>query len=776
MGRLNWPTLSRERPNNVFEHAEALKDDFEALHEHVKTLKADKRHLAKLPSGFSSKISKGISLGVTEAIDNEYYSKFISDIDRDLFCKTLLRAIRSELATEAHDRIPLLEFDTLHNSYKELVKKLTSYLALDARKRDMTPDSDLEQNRGNGSRLSPSHTIDQAATPDFEDEEGGVDSEIDDDARDILRTFRTIEDEGTILSHHLELLEGYTEDPGVPGFAIGHGLNAIGNGKETRKSVHSEEKEGRRNTMDIGEEGPESVQGENGEKEKGIHDSAIVKYGACKANAVDGFSGLQDDDRGPNAMRGFDHDKTPRKRKKKSEHPRTKKTHSTQDGATVNNGFAAEFSKFVTFETKHQATVNRLTMATSQEIIDHLYRSLQKIVVTRESLPDLIHLSEPRLLDDGNVVFRADTDSQDLFNHAPIHAWETEFEAGFGPQGPTFTLAITDIKSNSMDIATRKSKANVIHELISLNIDRFSRLHTNFDIIDISWALRSAGKESTSLLIGFANRVLANDVLQQGVAWQGRIHMCQMLSDTSRLCRCSRCQAYGHPARRCSAPYRCGKCAEAHRTKDCTSPNRKCAACGGQHKTKNANCPVKISEREKIRFPTPEPTTENRKGGPVTVRSDVENARAVKGRILTSSTSGIATSPKGTDTDNEQLRLARCAKCQGYGHVASKCPARLRCGKCALHHLTWKCMSTFTRCAVCNGDHMASSVICPARPSETGDPQQLQKSEMPFPPPLRTSTPDPHSQEPEIKSEPQTPSIGVVARPNRTSKKRSILA
>lgn len=155
------------------------------------------------------------------------------------------------------------------------------------------------------------------------------------------------------------------------------------------------------------------------------------------------------------------------------------------------------------------------------------------------------------------------------------------------------------------------------------------------------------------------------------------------------------------------------------------------------------------------------------------VLSDAGIAGTVEGP---SSVSGLATSPKDKDINNEQLRLARCAKCQGYGHVASKCPARLRCGKCALHHLTWKCMSTFTRCAVCNGDHMASSVICPARPSETGGPQQLQKSEIPFPPPLRTSTPDPHSQEPEIKSEPQSPSVGVIPRPKRTPKKRSILA
>ena len=246
-----------------------------------------------------------------------------------------------------------------------------------------------------------------------------------------------------------------------------------------------------------------------------------------------------------------------------------------------------------------------------------------------------------------------------------------------------------------------------------------------------------------------------------------------MVLQASRLNRCSRCQAYGHLKAQCSAPYRCGKCAEAHPTRDCTSPNKQCAACGCEHRAKNKNCPVRKAEQKKIRFPTLEPTAKTRKGGPVMVRSDVGIAGTWEGP---SSVSGLATSPKDTDINNEQPRLDRCAKCQGYGHVASKCPSRLRCGKCALHHLTWKCMSTFTRCAVCNGDHMASSVICPARPSETGGPQQLQKSEMPFPPPLRTSTPDPHSQEPEIKSEPQTPSVGVVARPNRTSKKRSILA
>ena len=765
MGRLNWPTLSRERPKDVFEHANALEDDFKALHEHVKTLKASKRHLAKLPSGYTSKISKGISQGVTEAIDNEYYPKFISDIDRDLFCKTLLQAIRSELATEAHDRIPLLEFDTLHSSYKELVKKLTTDLALNSRKRNITPDSDPEQNRGNSSRQPTSHTINQAATRGFENGEDDVDLEIDEEAHDILRTLQTIENQGTILSHQLEFLEGDAEDQDV------HGTDAADSDEE--EPVQAEESEKERNAMNNREEGPESVQVEEQEEEREDHDSAIMSYGARNANAVDEFSYLRDDKRSANAMRGFGRDERPRITK---EYTQKEETRNTQIGATFNNGFAAAYSKLVTFEIKHQATVNRLTLATSQEILDRLYRSLKKIIATQENLADLIHLSEPRLVDDGDVMFRADTDSIDLFSPAPINAWEAKFEADISPRVPTFQLALTKIEIDSMDIATRRSKADVIHKLIGHNKDRFSSLHGNSDIVDLSWPPHSDRKRVTSLLIEFTNRQLANEVLRRGLAWQGGIHRCHMIYAASRVIRCSRCQAYGHQKERCSAPYRCGKCAEAHPTKECASVIKRCAACSGRHQAKSSKCPVKMAEVGKFRFPSPEPVIENGNGDPVTVPLDFGSAGAVEERILPSSTSGLAVSPNNAGVEGEQLRLAKCGKCQGYGHVAGKCSNRLRCGKCALRHFTWTCKSTFARCAVCNGDHMASSALCPARPLEEGRSQQPQESEMSHMPPLRTAIPAPYPPEPEIKIEPQSPTLGPVASPKRTPKKRSMLA
>ena len=191
-------------------------------------------------------------------------------------------------------------------------------------------------------------------------------------------------------------------------------------------------------------------------------------------------------------------------------------------------------------------------------------------------------------------MFRADTESRDLFNPAPIDAWEAEFEASISPKVPTFKLALHDLEIKSMNLATRKSKADIIHKLVGCNSHRLPSLSSASDIIDFCWAPHSGRKRSTSLLIDFSNRQLANEVLQQGLEWQGGIHDCRMIDAAFTLTRCSRCQACGHSMIRCSAPYRCGRCAEAHPTECCTSSIRQCALCGGPHGAKVTKCPVKI--------------------------------------------------------------------------------------------------------------------------------------------------------------------------------------
>lgn len=70
--------------------------------------------------------------------------------------------------------------------------------------------------------------------------------------------------------------------------------------------------------------------------------------------------------------------------------------------------------------------------------------------------------------------------------------------------------------------------------------------------------------------------------------------------------RCYRCQRFGHIARNCGQPQRCGLCAEPHNTRLCLQKERtdvpiKCANCLEKHCAASARCPVRKQECRKIR-------------------------------------------------------------------------------------------------------------------------------------------------------------------------------
>lgn len=62
------------------------------------------------------------------------------------------------------------------------------------------------------------------------------------------------------------------------------------------------------------------------------------------------------------------------------------------------------------------------------------------------------------------------------------------------------------------------------------------------------------------------------------------------------IVQCTKCQQYGHTKNNCLRPYRCVKCAEAHRTADCPKKDRnspaKCALCLGDHPANYKGCEV----------------------------------------------------------------------------------------------------------------------------------------------------------------------------------------
>jgi hypothetical protein len=62
-----------------------------------------------------------------------------------------------------------------------------------------------------------------------------------------------------------------------------------------------------------------------------------------------------------------------------------------------------------------------------------------------------------------------------------------------------------------------------------------------------------------------------------------------------------------------------------------------------------------------------------------------------------------------------QSQIKQCFKCQAYGHKASVCTRKERCGKCAQEHETKDCQSKTVSCANCKGSHCAWFHECPVR-------------------------------------------------------------
>ena len=62
-----------------------------------------------------------------------------------------------------------------------------------------------------------------------------------------------------------------------------------------------------------------------------------------------------------------------------------------------------------------------------------------------------------------------------------------------------------------------------------------------------------------------------------------------------------------------------------------------------------------------------------------------------------------------------QCQLRQCFKCQAYGHKASVCTRKARCGKCTQEHETRECQSEAMQCVNCKGPHCAWSHECPVR-------------------------------------------------------------
>ena len=259
-------------------------------------------------------------------------------------------------------------------------------------------------------------------------------------------------------------------------------------------------------------------------------------------------------------------------------------------------------SSLVTFNIKHQATVNLLNEMDSESIAQKLASSLESMRSSGYDVPDFIRFTKVQLLEDGNIEAQAHAGSnQDIERLSRLQGRDLKFEKSI--IGSTESYAVettgnTGIRVDIFSMRTRKQKANTIKELLGENLRSVVSLRGVDDIRDVSWC--KDWKAKSSLVVRFRTAQQADEVLDSGIFIRGKHSNCKSVDRKFR--RCGRCQAFGHYAKSCSSAWRCGRCASLHSTSACASNVRQCSNCHGPHRANLATCPAREAYQQKLRY------------------------------------------------------------------------------------------------------------------------------------------------------------------------------
>ena len=267
-------------------------------------------------------------------------------------------------------------------------------------------------------------------------------------------------------------------------------------------------------------------------------------------------------------------------------------------------------SRCVTLNIKNQAVVNRLfNMPTSV-----LRRKVSKAVMQKtkplggERFPGITRFLGAELLDDGNITLWAKyiddydfgdyrKDAFDGLSDRP--PWDQAIFGSFAghltERDETYSVKVKDITAEMLELRDRKQKAAVITKFVKQNFTAIPSLH--IDIIrDIGFSRNTTHDNTQALVLDLSNAVTANEVIHQGLRWEGRTYLCELF-DVRFLNQCGCCQEYGHRLIECVRLPRCAKCAEQHYTKFCTSTYIKCVLCEEQHIAGSSQCRGKKARR-----------------------------------------------------------------------------------------------------------------------------------------------------------------------------------
>ena len=209
-----------------------------------------------------------------------------------------------------------------------------------------------------------------------------------------------------------------------------------------------------------------------------------------------------------------------------------------------------------------------------------------------------------RILKSGDVVLHAvdaPTAERLLFSS---EKWQSCLGEKARVLTTTYGVVVSNIPTKDVDMANQQAITDKIR-------DENQHLIGQTDIDRVYWLGRpKPGKTDNAIVVEFKSAAAANSCLAERLAWDGNPKKTERYLKDCQICQCFKCHSYGHTARSCTTPEKCGYCsAQDHTTKLHPNPKdsttHKCPLCRKNHPAWSLQCEhrksavVRITEAKK---------------------------------------------------------------------------------------------------------------------------------------------------------------------------------
>ena len=206
-----------------------------------------------------------------------------------------------------------------------------------------------------------------------------------------------------------------------------------------------------------------------------------------------------------------------------------------------------------------------------------------------------------RQLPSGDLVLLADSSDTKVRAEARKAEWLEVASTKAELRRKKYTVLVHGVSVADFDNQRQEEGRRKIYDQNPVIRGQVEVLHTH-------WRKRilRLKKTTSSLLVDVASPEGANVLIREGLVLGGELKEVELFDAQCLATRCYNCQRYGHHAKGCRSPQRCGLCAApGHTGENCQfkgqGPKMRCVNCAGQHMSGDGRCPKQAEEADRVR-------------------------------------------------------------------------------------------------------------------------------------------------------------------------------